>query len=131
MSSNRDVEKWALWNRSAALENVGGDKGLLSEVIRAFLAESPKLAAQIEQALLLGDPRQLELSAHSLRGGLGYLGATEISEALRKLENAGRDGATVGVADVFLGLRIRLAALWTDLEESIDSEVWSGAGRSF
>jgi HPt (histidine-containing phosphotransfer) domain-containing protein len=118
MISNRELEKTALWGRSAALESVGGDEGLLSEVIQAFLVESPKSVAQIEQSLLLGDPCLLELAAHSLRGGVGYLGAPEISEALRKLEYAGRAGTTVGVADIFLGLRLRLVALWTDLEGS-------------
>jgi HPt (histidine-containing phosphotransfer) domain-containing protein len=115
MSLNRELEQVALWNRSAALESVGGDEGLLSEVIQAFLLESPKLVAQIEQALLLGDARELELAAHSLRGGLGYLGAPEISEALRELEDAGRSGTTAGVADIFLGLRTRITALWAEL----------------
>jgi HPt (histidine-containing phosphotransfer) domain-containing protein len=116
MISNRELERSALWNRAAALEGVGEDEGLLREIIQAFLAESPKLVAQIEQALLLGDAGELEMAAHSLRGGLGYLGAPEICEALRKLENAGRAGATIGVTDIFLGLRTRIAALWTELD---------------
>jgi HPt (histidine-containing phosphotransfer) domain-containing protein len=116
MSSNRELELAALWNRGAALESLDGDEGLLSEVVQAFLVESPKLVGQIEQALLLGDARELELAAHSLRGGLGYLGAPEVCEALQKLENAGRAGATVGVTDIFLGLRTRIAALWTELD---------------
>jgi Hpt domain-containing protein len=65
------------WDRSAALESVGGDETLLCEVIQAFLKESPNLVTRIEQALSLHDPRLLEIAAHSLKGALGYLGVPD------------------------------------------------------
>jgi HPt (histidine-containing phosphotransfer) domain-containing protein len=102
------------WARSDALELVGGDESLLDEVVAIFLVESPKLVTQIQHALLDRDPRMLEHAAHSLRGQLGYLGLSEVSEA-QKLEDAGRTGELSGAEDLLAGLQIRLAEVWSTL----------------
>src|ERR1700683_234409 len=81
-----------LWNRSAALEIVGGDEGLLNEMVQLFLVESPKLLAQMQQALAQNDPRLMEMAAHCLKGELRYLVVPEASEAADKLEITGRTG---------------------------------------
>jgi HPt (histidine-containing phosphotransfer) domain-containing protein len=109
------VEKRPSWNPSAALESVGGDEILLSEVIQAFLEESPRLVDQIDQALSLPDRRLLELAAHNLTGGLGYLGVPEAHEAAQRLETAGRDGEIENARELFVDLRSRLVALWAGL----------------
>jgi HPt (histidine-containing phosphotransfer) domain-containing protein len=106
------------WNRSAALESVGGDEILLNEVMQIFLVESPKLVTQMEQSLLHHDPRTLELAAHCLKGELGYLGVPEASEAAQKLETAGRSGEMEGAADLLNELRTRLAVLWAIAAEN-------------
>jgi HPt (histidine-containing phosphotransfer) domain-containing protein len=93
---------------------VGGDESLLDEVVAIFLVESPKLVTQIQHALLDRDPRMLEHAAHSLRGQLGYLGLSEVSEA-QKLEDAGRTGELSGAEDLLAGLQIRLAEVWSTL----------------
>ena len=41
-----------------------------------FLVESPKLVAQMQQALVHHDPRLLEMAAHCLKGQLRYLAGT-------------------------------------------------------
>jgi two-component system, sensor histidine kinase and response regulator len=113
MTSYLDSEAKSLfWNRSAALESVGGDETLLDEVVQLFLVESPKLLTQMQQALLRHEPHMLELAAHCLKGELGYLGVPEASEAAQKLEDAGRTGEMEGAAALLAGLRIRLAGLW-------------------
>jgi HPt (histidine-containing phosphotransfer) domain-containing protein len=106
-----------LWNRSAALEIVGGDEGLLHEMVQLFLVESPKLLAQMQQALAHNDPRLLEMAAHCLKGELRYLVVPEASEAADKLEAAGRTGEITAAADLLVDLRSRLAALWTAVSE--------------
>jgi HPt (histidine-containing phosphotransfer) domain-containing protein len=106
------------WNRSAALESVGGDESLLNEVMQIFLVESPTLVTQMEEALLHHDPRMLELAAHSLKGELGYLGVPEASEAAQELEDAGRTGEMEGAADLLAELRTRLEVLWTVVGEN-------------
>jgi HPt (histidine-containing phosphotransfer) domain-containing protein len=111
-----------LWNRSAALEIVGGDEGLLNEMVQLFLVESPKLLAQMQQALAHNDPHLLEMAAHCLKGELRYLVVPEASEAADKLEAAGRTGEMAAAADLLAELRSRLAALWTAVSEGAGSE---------
>jgi two-component system, sensor histidine kinase and response regulator len=106
------------WNRSASLEIVGGDECLLNEMVQIFLLESPKLMAQIEQALLHQDPRVLELAAHCLKGELRYLVVPEASEAAEKLEAAGRTGEMELAADSLTELQTRLELLWTALSQN-------------
>jgi HPt (histidine-containing phosphotransfer) domain-containing protein len=106
-----------LWNRSAALEIVGGDEGLLNEMVQLFLVESPKLLAQMQQALAQNDPRLMEMAAHCLKGELRYLVVPEASEAADKLEITGRTGEMAAAADLLADLRSRLAALWTAVSE--------------
>jgi HPt (histidine-containing phosphotransfer) domain-containing protein len=106
------------WNRSAALENVGGDEVLLDEVVQLFLVESPKLVTKLVQAVLHYDRSMLEMAAHSLRGELGYLAVPEAYEAAQKLETAGRTGEIEDAADLVAGLRIGLAGLWATLSEN-------------
>src|ERR1700733_8837257 len=89
-----------LWNRSAALEIVGGDESLLNEMVQLFLVESPKLVAQMQQALAHNEPRLLEMAAHCLKGELRYLVVPEASEAADKLETAGRTGEMGAAADL-------------------------------
>jgi HPt (histidine-containing phosphotransfer) domain-containing protein len=67
--------------------------------------------------LLDRDARMLEHAAHCLRGQLGYLGLSEVSEA-QKLEDAGRTGELSGVEDLLAGLQIRLAEVWSILSKN-------------
>src|SRR6202044_3684036 len=99
--------------RSAALEIVGGDESLLNEMVQLFLVESPKLLAQMQQALAHNDPRLLEMAAGGLKGEWGYLVVPDASEAADKLEAAGKTGEIAPAADLLVDLRSRLALLWT------------------
>ena len=114
------------WNRSAALEIVGGDESLLNEMVQLFLVESPKLVAQMEQALVRNDPRLLELAAHCLKGELRYLAVPEAGEAADKLEAAGRTGEMEATWDLLADLRTRLALLWTVVSKNAGIEVPEG-----
>jgi HPt (histidine-containing phosphotransfer) domain-containing protein len=106
-----------LWNRSAALEILGGDDSLLNEMVQLFLVESPKLVVQMQQALAHNDARLLEMAAHCLKGELRYLVVPEASEAADKLETAGRTGEMGAAADLLGDLRTRLELLWTLVSE--------------
>jgi HPt (histidine-containing phosphotransfer) domain-containing protein len=100
------------WNRSAALQMLGGDEDLLNEMVEIFLSDSPKLLVRLEEALALGDSSKLELAAHSLKGELQYLGVLEAIDQAQRLEIAGRDGELGGAEDLLAALRGRLTLIW-------------------
>ncbi|MCB4455977.1 response regulator [Leisingera sp. McT4-56] len=69
-----------------------GDEGLLREMAELFLSQAPQLAADIETARRNGNAEDLRRAAHTLKGSAAVVGATQVAEAARRLENVGRDG---------------------------------------
>ena len=79
-----------LFDRTIALERIGGDEELLKEIAGIFLSEYPALIQDIRIALAKGDPEALERSAHSLKGSVANFEAKPAVEAALKLEAMGR-----------------------------------------
>ncbi|MFN9364822.1 MAG: response regulator [Planctomycetota bacterium] len=75
-----------------ALETVGGDQELLAELIQVFLTEREVLWRLLEEALRQGDGRAFRRGAHSFRGSLLHLGATEARALAEQLELLGQAG---------------------------------------
>ena len=76
------------WDYAAALERVGGDEPLLVELIAIFFAEYPKFAGRLTQALSQKNFAALRQAAHSLKGSLSYLGATDGESLALAVEQA-------------------------------------------
>ena len=73
----------------AALESVGGDAALLSEIIDIFLADCPRWLRDLEAAI--GEDRGDEARrlAHSLKNSAGYFCASAIRQAVQLPPDAG------------------------------------------
>ena len=93
LQANSPGEPASLVDWALALDIVGGDAGVLSEVLEAFLVESPRQTQAIERAVQAGDAAALHLAAHTLKSSLRYLGAKESQELAFRLEQAGRANA--------------------------------------
>ena len=78
------------WDRSTALERLGGDESLLHQILAIFLEEYPKHLAKLRSAIDSNSPEQVERAAHSLKGELSYMGASEVSQLARRLEELGK-----------------------------------------
>jgi HPt (histidine-containing phosphotransfer) domain-containing protein len=79
-------------DRNEALERVGGDEELLKEIALLFLAEYPKDMAAMRRAIDAGSAKDLERSAHSLKGAVANFGAHHTRDAALRLELIGRNG---------------------------------------
>ena len=80
------------WNAAQTLERLGGDEELFREIIEIFLQEAPKQVASMREALARGDKDATERIAHTLKGELGYLAASQASHNACELEDAARHG---------------------------------------
>lgn len=105
------------WDRTEALERLGGDADLLGELCQIFLAESPKLLQKLREAIAEADPQAVMRAAHSLKGELGYLGAEGAVQAARELEDMGHDKNLSHAAELFTVLERELARLHRDLKD--------------
>ena len=81
-----------VFDRETALDRVNGESELLDEVIELFLTDAPNRLAEVRNALQQGDPKRLQIAAHSLKGAAGYVGAERTSAQAFKLEDLGRRG---------------------------------------
>ncbi len=77
-------------DRQAILARVEGDAALLKEVTDLFLADAPRLLAEIRESISQKDSRALERAAHALKGSVGNFGAKAAHDATFDLETMGR-----------------------------------------
>ena len=89
------------WNIAQTLERLGGDEKLLHEVVEIFLEEGPKQISSLRHAIAEGNAAGIERTAHSLKGELGYLGISEVSQNARELEEMGRKHDLQHTSEVF------------------------------
>ena len=100
------------WQR--ALETVGGDRHLLSELIKVFAHERDVMLNDIENAIDKKDPRELRRAAHSFKGALRHLGSDASAHVAENLEALG-EGKWPVAKDLLTELRIKTQQLATEL----------------
>jgi signal transduction histidine kinase/DNA-binding response OmpR family regulator len=113
----KPVAPTASWNKTEALDRIGGDEDLLQELCQIFLEESPKLLQKLQQALTEGDADGVMRAAHSLKGESSYLGADGTSQAARQLEEMGRCKDLSRGSETLAVLEREVAGLRLDLGE--------------
>lgn len=100
-----------VFDRSAALERVGGDVALLREIAALFLDELPALRGRIGDSVRDRDARTLEEAAHCLKGSVGNFGLNAAFQAAFDLEVLARSQALDGIEERHARLESALDAL--------------------
>ena len=80
-----------LFDRDAALERLGGDGALLTDVVRLFLTDCPVRLAAIKSAVDQRDAARIRIEAHALKGAASNLSATGLFDAAATLERVGAE----------------------------------------
>jgi CheY-like chemotaxis protein len=99
------------WNIAKALDSLDGNKELLCEVVEIFLAEAPQQISSLRSSMAEEDTAGIEAIAHSLKGELGYLGISEVSERAGELEVLGRRRDLQNASKVFAALETEILAV--------------------
>lgn len=107
-----DLSTLPVFDRDAAMTHVGEEVEVLRAVVEMFLEEGPKRLAQIGAAVQVGDARELEGSAHTLKGSAAILGLERVRALSLALEELGESGSAAGA-------EARMKALSGALEEGI------------
>jgi HPt (histidine-containing phosphotransfer) domain-containing protein len=79
-------------DKALLLERVGGDRQALGKLAKFFLADSPKLLAQIRRAAQRGDAHALQAAAHALKGAVSNFAAPAATAAALRLQRMGEAG---------------------------------------
>lgn len=101
----------------ALLEGVDGDRRLLRELIRVFLADCPQRLAEIKEAVRRGDAEALRRAAHTLKGSVGNFTAKKPFEVSQRLEAMGTDGDLDTAGDACATLERELTLLNVELRK--------------
>ena len=123
-----------VWNMGETLERLGGDETLFHEVIEIFLDDVPRHLTSLRRAIAEGNAQAVEGAAHTLKGELGYLGITEISQRARELEEMGKNSDLRSAADLYATFASELSELLTLMRNTMRAnpgvEVVAGSPRS-
>jgi len=114
-------------DREFLLDNVGGDRDLLREILAVFFESSDEILGEVRAAVRKGDSGALHRTAHQLKGALANLGARAASEAARELEILGREQVLSGVEDSLDALDREIQRLLPELRSLAAAEAEPGA----
>lgn len=106
---------------AAMLENLGGDVDFLCELLDEYLASSPELIAEIQQAISSGDAPVLQRSAHTLKSGSASFGALDFAAQCKELEFIGRSGELAGADEKARALESAYPGVVAALKDKVQS----------
>jgi CheY-like chemotaxis protein len=78
---------------ASALAAVGGDRGLLAELVALFLGDSPRRLGDLRAAVESGDERAIHRGAHSLKAAVATFGGRRAQLLAAELEARSGDAA--------------------------------------
>jgi HPt (histidine-containing phosphotransfer) domain-containing protein len=102
-------------DHAALLAGVDGDRRLLREFVRLFLADCPQRLAEIKEAIRRGDAEALGRAAHTLKGSVGNFAAQKAFAASQRLEKMSRDGDLDHAGEACVTLESELEVLGDEL----------------
>jgi HPt (histidine-containing phosphotransfer) domain-containing protein len=108
----------APFNREAFDRQVGGDRALGIEILHMFLEDCPVRMVAIRAAVERGDAKEIQTTAHTLKGSAAYLTAVFVVEAAGRLERLGREGRVAEAAAAFEELDAAVAQVMPELRRA-------------
>jgi HPt (histidine-containing phosphotransfer) domain-containing protein len=112
-------ERHPVIDHHALLEGFDGNRGLLKEMARLFLADYPRRVEEIKESIRRGNATALERAAHALKGSVGNFAAKEASAMAQRLEDLGRNGQLDAAGEGCIELESELALVAKELRRLI------------
>jgi HPt (histidine-containing phosphotransfer) domain-containing protein len=75
-----------------------GEPDVLEEVLKIFLQEAPLRIDRLRTFLADGNIQEVQRAAHSLKGSAGNIGARQLHDLCRQVDEKGRAGELSGLA---------------------------------
>ena len=108
-------EKEQVIDHEALLEGFDGNRRLLKQIVRLFLADYPRRLAEIKAAIRRGDANALTRTAHALKGSVGNFAAKNAFAVAQRLETVGRNGQFETAGEECVALESELALVSKEL----------------
>ena len=108
-----------VFDRTALLELLMGDRELVAEIIRAFLADMPRQIEALRSCLQAGDVVGATRQAHTIKGASANVGGEALRARALALEEAGK----VGDLESMQACLDELAASFEELKKAMKSDM--------
>jgi signal transduction histidine kinase/HPt (histidine-containing phosphotransfer) domain-containing protein/ActR/RegA family two-component response regulator len=105
----------AVLDEQELLARVGGDAGLVNEVLQLFAEDAPSRLLEIEEAFAANDLTRLRRAAHAIKGAAGTIGAQALAMAALAVEQAAASDDEAGTARTAALLRAAYGELMATL----------------
>lgn len=83
-----------------------GPESELARIVGTFMDDSMRMSEEIADAICVSDAERLYLAAHTLKSSSAKVGALQVSDLSRQLEEAGRNGDLAEAAPLLEGLLV-------------------------
>ena len=100
---------------SRLLRIVGGDRGILADVVQEFLDLAPGMAEALRDALERGALAEAQKAAHKLRGSVSYFGVAALTDLAVRLEGSCKEERPEGARELWIPLESALKNLVEEL----------------
>lgn len=100
-----------LWHPDRALKRMGGDQGLLVNLIGYFLEDAPELIEKLTTAIQINDSAEATRFAHSLKGLCANYEASAAVDRAQQIESFCREGDLTAATAQLDDLRRRVDEL--------------------
>ena len=111
-----DAASKTVLDQKALLEGFAGNRRLLQQSARVFLADFPQRLAEIKDAIHRADAPALALAAHALKGSVGNFSTNDPFKRAERIEKMARSGNLATVAEESISLESDLALLSRELK---------------
>ena len=107
---------------SEALANVGNDPGLLGDLVRVFLDETPGLLEKTMAAAAQGEAQALAAAAHALKGSMLFLNPQTVLACVEEVERLAKDAGVPAAREQLDELRTRVEDLCEHLQTFLSEQ---------
>ena len=95
-----------------------GDEAIIVEFALSFVRNGEKLMVSLQQAVAGGDPEQIELYAHAVKGSASNIGAIPLAKVAWQLEKTAAEKNLETATEWFEKITAEFAELRTLLQQS-------------
>ncbi len=96
-----------------------GHEGFLARIATVFLDDAGRRVDAMEKGLEEQDAGSIQMAAHALKGSCSYLGATQLAELCRVMEERAEEGDLDGGSEAVTKIRDELATVSAVLTEEM------------
>ncbi len=114
-TENRPRPSPLVFNRAAALQTMGGQFGVMKDVLEVFIKGYPQEMGVLDSAVSRQDAELIAESSHKLKGELGAIGAEAAYLAAALLNKVAREGRIDSIMEAWSVLRYEIDLLEPEL----------------